>query len=254
MSLSVVLPVFNEAYGIEAFLRELHLNLETYEPSFIVIDDKSADNTFAILEKLLSEGFPLEVHQNELNMGHGYSLMMGLRSAITDKASTIILCDGDGQFDGAEVKTLFEAHINNAQVIVEGARIDRKEFWFRKLISSFTRLLTLVASRQKPQDANTPLRIYSLEDLTFLFDKIDKNCSIPNLALSSISRTLKVPVLEIQVRSLPPRRLSSMSHWKQKYDFLPSKRLIKFSYIGFLDWLQILRTCIDLRKSADKRE
>ena len=249
--LSVVLPVFNEADGIEVFLRELQSSLENYNPSFIVVDDHSTDATYVILKSLLREGFPLRVHQNDRNMGHGYSCIKGLELAIAHAPSTVMLCDGDGQFDGSEIRELLETHINNSQIIVEGVRLNRREFWFRKLISFLTRLLTAIASHRKPRDANTPLRIYPLAHMRTLFYKIPDCCTIPNLALSSISRTLRLPILEIGVRSLPPRRLDSTSHWKQRYNFLPSKRLIKFVYLAFFDWLQIAKKCAELRRLND---
>ena len=240
--LIVVLPVFNEADGIEDFLSELNLNLICHKPTFFVVDDKSTDATIEILNKMQSNAFPLIVLQNEINRGHGFSVLKGLTAATAHKPESIILCDGDGQFDGLDVKLLFETHLSHTDAIIEGVRINRNDPWFRRFLSSTTRLLVWASCGEKPEDANTPLRIFSPKTATRLLCEIPEDCLIPNLTMSLISRKLKIPILQIKVRSLPPRRhQKTIDQWQQKVKLLPSKRLIMFVGLSFVQWVKTIK-------------
>jgi len=240
--LIVVLPVFNESDGIEDFLNELKVNLDCHEPVFIVVDDKSTDYTYQVLSKMKNDSFPVVILQNETNRGHGFSVIKGLTAAIAKNPAAIILCDGDGQFLGSDIKQMYEAHLNHPRTIIEGVRVNREDPWFRRFISRTTRFLVWVSCREKPHDANTPLRVFYPQDVDRLLCEINEDCLIPNLAMSLISRKLSIPILELEVRSIPPRRnLETIDQWQQKVKILPSKRLIKFSLKAFIQWIKIVK-------------
>ena len=248
--LIVVLPVFNEGDGIETFLNELHENLESYSPLFLVVDDKSTDNSFSVLQKMKDLGFPLVIIQNDLNRGHGYSVLNGLKAAVNLKPDSILLCDGDGQFDGTDIRRIYEIHLKKSNAIVEGVRRGRIDPWFRRLISRLTRALVWVASGTLPNDANTPLRIFPFTIIEYLLTEIEPNCLVPNLAISSITRKSRFPIIEIDVRSLPPRRhRDSVDQWNQKSKLLPSKRLLKFVYLAIFSWIRVVIRCIGLKRA-----
>ena len=247
--LVVALPIFNEANGIQGFLHELNENLKGFSPFFVAVDDRSTDNTYAILSKMKNDGFPLTILQNETNKGHGFSVIVGLKQAIELNPHSILLCDGDGQFDGVDVKFLVKAHCDNTDAIVEAVRIDRNDPWFRKLISRITRVLVWLVCKEMPKDANTPLRVLSIQKAKLLLNEIENDCLIPNLAISSFARVMNLDIIEFKARSLPPRRnRDSIDQWKQKTNFLPSKRLLRFVFLATFSWLTIAKNCRSLRK------
>lgn len=247
--LIIVLPVFNEQDGISDFLDELNEYLGDNERLFVVVDDQSTDDTKSILDKKKIEGFPLVVIRNEINKGHGYSVITGIKCAIDLKPDAILLCDGDGQFHGVDIKVLVDAQQRNVHKIVEGARFGRDDPWFRKLLSFTTRLLVWRACKRMPKDANTPLRVMSLQLAILLINEIEDNCLIPNMAISALSRVKEFEIDEIRVRSLPPRRNPiSVDQWKQKTSFLPSKRLIKFVFSAITSWKTITNQCVKISK------
>jgi len=45
MTISVVMPAFNEEEGIVEFLSELNESLSQFDPFFVVVDDLSTDGT-----------------------------------------------------------------------------------------------------------------------------------------------------------------------------------------------------------------
>jgi hypothetical protein len=143
---------------------------------------------------------------------------------------------------GADIKQLYEAHLNHPRTIIEGVRVDREDPWFRRFISRTTRFLVWVSCGEKPKDANTPLRVFYPQDVDRLLSEINEDCLIPNLAMSLISRKRNIPILEIEVRSIPPRRnFETIDQWQQKVKILPSKRLIKFAAKAFIQWIKIVK-------------
>ena len=247
--LVVVLPIFNEASGISEFLHELNENLDIFSTIFVAVDDKSTDDTNTILTRMKGDGFPIVIIQNEVNKGHGYSVITGIKKAIDLNPDSILLCDGDGQFRGGEVKNLVNSQIQNPKSIVEGVRIGRNNPWFRRLISFNSGILVWLVCGKMPSDANTPLRVLSRDNGMLLLNEIKDDCLTPNLVISAFSRVKKLEINELKLTSIPPRRSKdSIDQWKQRTDFLPSIRLIKFVFLATISWRYYAKQCLKFRK------
>jgi len=242
--IALILPVFNESGGIREFLLELDKNLSDLNPHFVVVDDCSTDQTCEILDNLRLSNFPIHSIKNGKNSGHGFSIIQGLRYAVSQGYTSIVTCDGDGQFLGSDIRKLVLMH-NSSGLMVEGVRVGRNDPWFRTLLSLITRLLVWSTTFKMPRDANTPLRAMSLAETILFLQHIDGDCKIPNLAISALSRARKNKICEVDVQSIPPRRLpGAQDQWKQKSAILPSKRLITFSILSMMSWLKIVKTIV----------
>lgn len=236
----ISLPVFNEEAGLEDFLKELHEHLSQYQPEFVVVDDASTDSTPSVIESLNREGFPIHALRNPANAGHGISVVRGLTTAVSRNPQRIVLCDGDGQFNGEDVSRLVNASINSGAQVIEGVRTGRDDPWFRRFISWGTRVLVRQSSGKKALDANTPLRVLTLAAAESLLSQIPTGCPVPNLAMSAISRAQGFIITEMAVVSRPPRRnIGTSDHWKQRFRLLPSKRLVRFVLNSIVSWRAI---------------
>lgn len=71
MTVSVVMPAWNEAEGIGVFIRELNKSLLPWSPSFVVVDDCSTDGTAQVVRELATRGIDISVISNAENRGHG---------------------------------------------------------------------------------------------------------------------------------------------------------------------------------------
>src|SRR5512134_3546870 len=105
MDLSVAVPVYNEEENDEPLIREIDGALKPLGKSYeiVVVDDGSRDHTFAALAKARREHPALKVVRLKRNFGQTAALAAALAYA---RGEIIILMDGDGQNDPADIPAL----------------------------------------------------------------------------------------------------------------------------------------------------
>lgn len=96
-SLGVVVPVYNEAAGIETGCREIVASIRAYPGRAVVIavDDGSADDSAAIVERLSTELEPLELVRHASNAGYGQALRTGAKRALDLGLDYVAFIDAD---------------------------------------------------------------------------------------------------------------------------------------------------------------
>ncbi len=141
-SLTVVVPVYNEADSLEAFLAELIPFCRKNGWRLILVNDGSTDGSRAILDARRGEKF-VEVIHHKVNRGYGGALKSGLARA---KTSHVVTIDGDGQHVPADIETIFKFALDTDADLVVGNRgawksANRYREFGKRLIRAFTRLL-----------------------------------------------------------------------------------------------------------------
>lgn len=128
--LSVFLPAHNEEANIErvvgGFCKELPNVADAFE--VIVVDDGSRDQTGAIGERMAAADPRIKVVHHPVNRGYGGAVISGIRAATMPY---VLLSDGDGQFDPADVQ-LLAAKTPEYNVVV-GRRIHRADPLMRRV-------------------------------------------------------------------------------------------------------------------------
>ena len=86
LSISVVVPAYNEEQNIEATVGEIlvALNGRFLNYELLLIDDGSKDKTGQIVDALASKNNNIRVIHNNGNKGFGYSYQIGVKSATCD--------------------------------------------------------------------------------------------------------------------------------------------------------------------------
>lgn len=237
-NVAIVMPAYNEESGIKIFLHELYDSFKDKQVEFIVVNDCSKDGTFAAVQQLSSTGFPVTVHTNEVNSGHGFSTIAALKFGLATNAEAIIAIDGDGQFNGADVRKVYEA-LSPAVDIVEGVRTQRHDPLFRRLVSLATRFLVFTRSGKWPKDANTPLRAYNASTLQQIITVVPADTPIPNLYISAYTRKNKIPKVELIVesRSRIGEEVTGTT-WGKGLSWLPTKRFVNFTVSATKSWFK----------------
>ena len=110
-----MIPAFNEATSLPTLIESL---LETeLEPTVVVIDDGSEDDTAAVAFRCGAQ-----VVRHPFNLGYGAALQTGYKWAIARNVSFVVQMDGDGQHLASEVPGLLELVRGDACDLAIGSR------------------------------------------------------------------------------------------------------------------------------------
>jgi len=134
VSLSVVVPVKDEAGNVGPLAREIAAALTGEGAEIIFVDDGSTDTTAAELTALKAELPNLRVIRHGRNSGQSRAIRTGVRAARGDIVATL---DGDGQNDPADLPNLVTTlKANDRFGMVSGVRATRRDTFSRRLASS----------------------------------------------------------------------------------------------------------------------
>jgi dolichol-phosphate mannosyltransferase len=228
------MPVYNEEGGVETFLNEISIAFSNYKVSFIVVNDASTDKTNVELNRIKNHfqentNHDLLIVNNEKNLGHGASVLLGLKLSSRESHHYIITVDGDGQCSGHDLLRSFEIYKSNESQTHECVRTHRHDPLFRKIVTEAVKFLVYLKSGKVPQDGNTPVRMYSPEALSTILKLIPDQTLIPNIHISIMIRRKKLKLSSSKIPWGEPRGAEKFgSSWRQKRRFLPSARFIAF--------------------------
>ncbi|MDE2702518.1 MAG: glycosyltransferase family 2 protein [Chloroflexota bacterium] len=154
--LSFFLPLYNEEANVRAVAGQAVAALERSGLNWelILVDDGSTDATAARAEELCrNPGVRLESHAS--NRGYGAALKTGFGAA---RGDLVGFCDGDGQFDPADVGKLLALIEGNDMVI--GFRRQRAEGSSRALPSRAWAALAGALLGFSPRDLDCGFKLF----------------------------------------------------------------------------------------------
>jgi glycosyltransferase involved in cell wall biosynthesis len=154
-SVSIVLPVYNEAKNIESVVRSFYEEIkDRVNLEIVVAEDGSTDGTKEILKRLSKE-IPLVVLMEDQRLGYTGGLKRGLQKAIGDY---VLFCDSDGQHFPSDFWKLYEAR--EGCDMVDGWRVERADSRFRKVMSgTFQVLARVLLGLRGLHDVTAPYRL-----------------------------------------------------------------------------------------------
>lgn len=135
IELSVVIPVKNEAPGLEDLHRELTSTLEPWGRSYevIVVDDGSTDNSFEVLARIQAADARWRIIRFRRNFGQTAAFSAGFAHA---RGRFIATSDGDLQNDPRDIPSMV-ARLEAEQLdIVCGWRKNRQDALVSRLLPS----------------------------------------------------------------------------------------------------------------------
>lgn len=233
------MPAWNEAEGILTFLAEIAEAMQGYELTLIVVDDCSSDETGQEANSLQLPQTSVLVARNEVNQGHGPSTVTALRLGSDLGVDVVIAVDGDGQFNGTDMRLLVDRVLAGDVDVVEGLRQERGNPLYRRVASLGTRALVASKAHAWPTDANTPLRAYRSDVLVALLTAVPSDSLTPNLVISALSRRWRLRVAEIPVVVRDRLGESAVgTTWGARAASLPTSRFLKFCWRGAVGWTQ----------------
>jgi len=157
-SLSIVVPVFNEAKGLPA-LHERIAEVARYlqnkrglELEVVYVDDGSHDDTSDVAKSLPAIPLDIQVVTLSRNFGKEAALLAGLDYV---RHGAVLFMDGDGQHPPDMIETLVAKWLDEQYDVVYTAKAHREnEPWLRRTgVHWFYALLNWGARHRIPEDA-----------------------------------------------------------------------------------------------------
>jgi dolichol-phosphate mannosyltransferase len=135
---SVVITVYNEDGNIDPVIDELYPAMERLGTSFEVVycDDASTDATAARLKAAQARHANLRVVRHRDNWGKSVAL---LTACLAARGEWLVMLDGDGQNDPADIERLVALAQSNARdpnlALITGTRRRRRDTWLKRVSS-----------------------------------------------------------------------------------------------------------------------
>jgi glycosyltransferase involved in cell wall biosynthesis len=231
-TVAVAIPAYNEADGIGGFLQEVEDALTPHVAALrlVVVDDSSTDGTSDVLEELRPKlQGTLEVLCNETNRGHGPSLMNAYRRALESEPDFVLQVDGDGQFQGSDLRRVLVLLVDEAHAAC-GVRRFRQDPWFRMVMTRMVRAYVQMSFDVRARDPNCPLRGYESRLLRDLLATLPQDCLVPNLFLTILAARRGVALVEVDVSHRVRRGATSEgTTWRRGAHSPIPWRLVRFS-------------------------
>lgn len=171
MTLSVVIPAYNEEGAIRATVEDVRLHLDptgiTYE--IIVVDDGSSDRT---REEALKTG--ATVDWNDVNSGYGATLKRGIRQT---QHEFVAILDADGTYPARYLPKMLEMCRNQDMVVGDRGAAMKNVPMIRRPAKWVLNTLASFLAERKLNDLNSGLRVFRKTELMPFLPLLPQNFS-----------------------------------------------------------------------------
>lgn len=183
-TLSVVIPVYNEADKLKALLGDWQTVFKNTGVAYniILIDDGSKDNSLSILKKLAATDPALDIH-TQSNAGHGPAILNGYHRAIDGGAEWIFQIDSDHQLETTAFRNLW-ANKEDFDLLLAQRR-DKNATQGRQWISRFTGWSVRLLFGAGVSDINSPYRLMRSKALQPALQRIPADSFAPNVLITA---------------------------------------------------------------------
>ena len=197
LTLSVIIPCFNEAESIEEVLTRVEA--VGIADEIIIVDDGSTDGTRNILAQIEAENRPhVRIIYHDHNQGKGAAIVTGFAAATSD---VFLIQDADFEYDPREYPTLLKPIEEGIATVVYGSRFlggPRKAMNFWNMVAN--RGLTLstnILYNAILSDMETCYKVFRAEvvqDMRIRSRRFDFEPEITAKVLKKRIRIYEVPI------------------------------------------------------------
>jgi glycosyltransferase involved in cell wall biosynthesis len=173
LTLSVVIPVYNEKNTIHEILRRVRA--VPIKKQIIVVDDCSKDGTREVLKELEERDGDLTVVYHVINQGKGAALRTGLREATGE---IVIVQDADLEYDPEQYPQLIQPIVEGLADVVYGSRFigetHRVLYFWHSLANKFLTLLSNMFTNLNLTDMEVCYKVFRREVIQGIKLKSDR--------------------------------------------------------------------------------
>ena len=227
MSLTFLVPVFNERATVEQILQ--HVRDSGLADRIIVVDDASTDGTRELLEEIAARDSRLELHLHDRNRGKGAALRTGFSKVETD---LVLVQDADLEYDPRDVPALLVPIDENKADVVYGSRFlgapRRPTMFWHMVANKLLTLMTNVLYNTILTDMETGYKLFRrevIQSITIRSNRFDFEPEITAKLLKKKVRIFEVPI------TFNPREYSEGKKIGLKDAFAAVWALLKFRFV-----------------------
>src|SRR5579883_2151036 len=195
MKLSILMPVYNERTVVERCISLVMAAPlpENIERELIIVDDRSTDGTFDILQSLASTYPEIRLYRHEQNQGKGAAVRTAISKAAGDFS---LIQDADLEYDPAEYPHLLRPLLDGRADAVFGSRYlagDHRVLPFSH--SMINKGLTLVSNmfcNLNLTDMETCYKVFRTDLLKSIPIRSDRFGFEPEIVMKSAKRKLRI--------------------------------------------------------------
>jgi glycosyltransferase involved in cell wall biosynthesis len=196
MLLSILIPVYNERTVVE---RSLSVVLqaplpENMDRELIIVDDRSTDGTWNILERIAAENPCIRLYRHEKNQGKGAAVRSAIQKATGDFC---LVQDADLEYDANEypklLKPLLQGHADAVfgSRYMAGDQIRILPFW-HSMINKYLTLISNMFCNLKLTDMETCYKVFRTDLLKSIPVRSDRFGFEPEIVMKCAKRKLRI--------------------------------------------------------------
>lgn len=229
--LSIAVPAYNEAAGIETVIHHWHAYLsrqpELAEFEIVICNDGSTDNTGALLDEMAKHYPNLKLIHFKTNQGAAAALAAAISHTHFE---WVLLTDADDQFPIENLSTILKSIPLSGAMGVLGVR-NKKDHWFARFGSKASGLICNIAHGSHLKDFNSAFKLVSGGTLR----AITLEAKGMNYSTEITSRLLErgIPIVEVEI--VHQARQQGKSHLRWFRDSCH-----RFLFVGYLSLRQLL--------------
>ncbi|MFY9288712.1 MAG: glycosyltransferase family 2 protein [Alphaproteobacteria bacterium] len=164
-SLSVVIPMLDEAGNVLPLIKEISEALSGYAPTsnnfeIVCVDDGSEDRTVAEIKEAQASNPAVRLVRHPKRLGMSAAIRNGVRRARSQWVMTI---DGDRQNDPSDAPRLLDLAWSKGmerKVLVAGIRVNRKDTTGKRLASRFANKIRKSLLNDNCPDTGCSLKVF----------------------------------------------------------------------------------------------
>ena len=220
-SVSVVVPVYNEAGNLPILLDEIAAALAGRVYEVVAVDDGSTDGSGDELVALRGRHPALRVVRFARNAGQSAAFAAGFRAA---RGALIVTMDADLQNDPADVPALLDALERSGLEAAVGWRRDRRDTGWKKVQSRIANGVRNRLNRETIRDTGCSLKVFRREAVADIPWFTGMHRFLPTLVKMRGGRVVEVPV------SHRPRRFGTTKYgmWNRVFRSLADALAVRW--------------------------
>lgn len=224
VSLSFVIPAYNEEPNVAEALRRVSSVLQTLDLDYeiILVNDGSRDRTGEIARSMIGVIPNLRVVENDPNRGYGGALKAGFYAAIKD---WIAFAPSDNQFDFVQLSDLMA--FSNRADIVTGYRANDADPFMRRVNRWGWNLVVQILFGYMTRDIDCGFKLFRREILELVTLNSDGAMVDTELLAGAKARGYKI--VEVPLKHLP-RTAGSSTGANVKVILRAFRDLVRFRF------------------------